>query len=124
VLAYCYIPFYLVEFTNFLKINKKETKKEELEKKDDKITLEGVVSEVYPEMRYKVDVEFQGLKHSVVCYVSGKMRNRFIEIKKGDKVRIKISLYDIDSGIIVFRLTDRKVPVIAWRYLHLAWNLL
>ncbi|MEO6729258.1 MAG: translation initiation factor IF-1 [Candidatus Dojkabacteria bacterium] len=96
-----------------MKNNKKETKKEKKEKEDDKITLEGVVSEVFPEMRYRVDVDFQGLKHSVICYVSGKMRNRFIEIKKGDKVRIKISLYDIDSGIITFRLTDRKVPVIA-----------
>ena len=88
-------------------------KKQDVEKTDDKITLEGVVTEVYPEMRYKVEVDFKGIKHSALCYVSGKMRNRFIEIKKGDKVRIKISLYDIDSGIIVFRLTDRKVPVIA-----------
>ncbi|MEP7104001.1 MAG: translation initiation factor IF-1 [Candidatus Dojkabacteria bacterium] len=94
-------------------MNKKpavEGVKEQKIKKDDKITLEGVVEHVYPEMRYKVDVDFKGLKHSVICYVSGKMRNRFIEIKRGDKVRIKVSLYDIDSGIIVFRLTDRKAP--------------
>jgi translation initiation factor IF-1 len=76
------------------------------------VTLEGVVAEVYPEMKYLVEVDFKGIKHKVKCYVSGKMRTRFIVIKKGDRVRIQISLYDIDSGIITYRLNQRGEEIV------------
>lgn len=74
------------------------------------IIVEGIVTVALPELMYKVDIEFQGIKHEVVCHVSGKMRTNFIQLEKGDKVRVKISLYDIDKGIIVRRLTSRFNP--------------
>ncbi len=73
------------------------------------ITVDGVVTEVLPGLEYKVDIEFQGLKHSMVCYVSGKMRTNYIQLEKGDKVRVEISVHDIDKGRITYRLTSRKV---------------
>lgn len=81
--------------------------------KDKKVFLEGVVSEVRPGMQYIVDVDFKGLKHKVTCYVAGDLTSHYIEIRKGDQVRIEISLYDIDSGRIVYRLTDRKAQKVA-----------
>ncbi len=81
-------------------------------KQEQFVTLEGVVNEVYPEMKYLVEVDFKGIKHKVKCYVSGKMRTRFIVIKKGDKVRIQISLYDINSGIITYRLNQRGEEIL------------
>ncbi len=83
------------------------TNKASISKTEQFVILEGVVAEVYPEMKYLVEVDFKGIKHKVKCYVSGKMRTRFIIIKKGDRVRIQISLYDIDSGIITYRLNQR-----------------
>ncbi len=84
-------------------------------KQDQFVTLEGIVSEVYPEMKYLVEVDFKGIKHKVKCYVSGKMRTKFIIIKKGDKVRVQISLYDINSGIITYRLNQKgeEIPLVA-----------
>ena len=81
----------------------------EKEPKNDKyIEFEGVVTTALPELLYIVEIEFQGLKHQVQCHVSGKMRTNFIQLEKGDKVRVKISLYDIDKGIITRRLTTRN----------------
>lgn len=88
------------------------TNKASISKTEQFVTLEGVVAEVYPEMKYLVEVDFKGIKHKVKCYVSGKMRTRFIVIKKGDRVRIQISLYDIDSGIITYRLNQRGEEIV------------
>jgi translation initiation factor IF-1 len=84
------------------------SKKNQSSKEDKTIEAEGVVVATHPNMKYTVEIDFQGLKHEVKCYVSGKMKKYFIEIKKGDKVRVEISLYDIDNGIITRRLTERE----------------
>ena len=81
--------------------------KEGKEKKSS-IEVEGIVSAVLPELEYKVLIDFRGIKHEVKCHVSGKMRTNFIELEKGDEVRVRISLYDIDKGIIIRRLTMRN----------------
>jgi len=80
------------------------------QKKDKYIEFEGVVISALPELIYIVEIEFRGIKHQVKCHVSGKMRTNFIQLEKGDKVRLKISLYDIDKGIITRRLTSRHSP--------------
>lgn len=76
--------------------------------KKDVVVVEGVVTEVLPGLEYKVKIDFQGLEHEIVCYVSGKMRTNYIQLEKGDKVRVEISLYDIDKGRITYRLTQRN----------------
>ena len=75
---------------------------------DKKITLEGVVKDALPGLQYQVEVDFQGLKHNVICYISGKMRTNFIQLAIGDQVRVEIPLYDIDKGRIVYRLTKKN----------------
>ena len=71
--------------------------------------IEGVVKAALPELRFIVEVEFRGIKHTVNCHVSGKMKTRYISLEIGDKVRIQISLDDINKGIITRRLTLRNV---------------
>lgn len=84
------------------------TNKPQSSKENKSIEAEGIVIATHPNMKYTVEIDFKGLKHEVKCYVSGKMKKYFIEIKKGDKVRVEISLYDIDNGIITRRLTERE----------------
>jgi translation initiation factor IF-1 len=72
------------------------------------IEVEGEVTIVHPNMRYTVAYTYQGLNGEAMCYVSGKMRKKFIEIKKGDKVKIVVTLPFINNGIIVWRLTERQ----------------
>lgn len=81
----------------------------ESSEKKDVVVVEGVVTEVLPGLEYKVKIDFQGLEHEIVCYVSGKMRTNYIQLEKGDKVRVEVSLYDIDKGRITYRLTQRNV---------------
>ena len=81
---------------------------------DKVIQVEGVVVAALPSLEYMVEIDYRGLKHSIICHVSGKMKTRFIDLKVGDKVLVKISLYDIDRGIISRRLTLRvKLPAVA-----------
>ncbi len=72
------------------------------------IIVEGVVTDVLPGLEYIVKINYQGMEHNVKCYVSGKMRTNFIQLVKGDQVRIEISLYDINIGRIVYRITKRQ----------------
>ena len=73
-----------------------------------KVVVEGTVKEILPGLQYLVEVDFQGIKHNVTCYVSGKMRTHYIQLALGDLVRVEISLYDIDKGRIVYRLTKKN----------------
>jgi translation initiation factor IF-1 len=84
----------------------KETKTKDV-KNSDTIVVEGVITELLPGLEYNVEIEYEGMKHDIVCYVSGKMRTHYIQLDKGDKVRVEISLYDIDRGRIVYRLTQK-----------------
>ncbi|BCX13498.1 MAG: translation initiation factor IF-1 [Candidatus Dojkabacteria bacterium] len=81
----------------------------EKKNKKDFVIVEGVVTEVLTGLKYKVMVEYQGIEFELQeCYVAGKMRKNFIQIEKGDRVKVEISLYDINKGRIVYRLTERK----------------
>lgn len=76
-------------------------------KENKSVEAEGEVIATHPNMKYTVEIDYNGLKHQLTAYISGKMKKNYIEIKKGDKVRVEISLYDIDNGIITRRLTER-----------------
>lgn len=80
---------------------------QQAQNKNKELEVEGEVISSHPNMKYTVEIEYMGIKHKLMCYISGKMKKNYIEIKKGDKVRVRISLYDIDSGIIIRRLTER-----------------
>ncbi len=71
------------------------------------VTVEGIVTDVLPGLEYNVKINHTGIEHNLKCYVSGKMRTNYIQLIKGDKVKVEISLYDINTGRIVYRITQR-----------------
>ena len=73
--------------------------------KEDLIEMTGKVTEVLPEMRFRVDLE-NG--HQLVAYTSGKMKKNHIRIIAGDRVKLEMSPYDLNKGRIVFRHLDKQ----------------
>lgn len=68
--------------------------------KEESIKVEGIVTESLPNIQFKVELEN---KHIIVAYLSGKMRQNFIKIIPGDKVKIEMPPYDLSKGRITFR---------------------
>jgi len=73
--------------------------------KEETIEMDGVVNEVMPDTRFVVELE-NG--HTVIAYMSGKMRKHHIRILAGDKVRIEMTPYDLSKGRITFRHKDER----------------
>ena len=69
--------------------------------KEDAIEVEGTVVEPLPNAMFRVELE-NG--HKVLAHVSGKMRMNYIQILKGDRVKLELSPYDLNRGRITFRL--------------------
>jgi translation initiation factor IF-1 len=80
--------------------------------KEDTIQMEGVVSEVLPDTKFRVGLE-NG--HNLIAYLSGKMRKHRIRILAGDKVSLELTPYDLSKGRITFRHKDEKAPTTANR---------
>jgi translation initiation factor IF-1 len=68
--------------------------------KEELIDMNGVVTEVLPDSRFRVTLE-NG--HQIIAYTSGKMRKHHIRILAGDKVALELSPYDFSKGRITFR---------------------
>lgn len=68
--------------------------------KEEMIEMEGVVVECLPNATFQVELEN---KMKVLCHISGKMRQNFIKIIAGDKVKVEMSPYDLTKARIVFR---------------------
>ena len=75
--------------------------------KEETIEMEGIVNEVMPDTRFRVGLE-NG--HSIMAYMSGKMRKHRIRILAGDKVSIEMTPYDLSKGRITFRHKDERAP--------------
>lgn len=60
----------------------------------------GEVLENLPNTMFKVRL-VDG--REVLCTLSGKMRMNHIRILPGDKVRVEMTLYDVDRARIVYR---------------------
>ena len=73
--------------------------------KEDLIEMTGKVTEVLPEMRFRVDLE-NG--HRLVAYTSGRMKKNHIRIIAGDRVKLEMSPYDLSKGRIVFRHIETR----------------
>lgn len=69
-------------------------------KKEQKIELEGLVTEALPSTQFRVELD-NG--HKVLAYLSGKMRKYYIRILLGDRVRVELSPYDLTRGRITYR---------------------
>ena len=68
--------------------------------KEDLIEVEGTVVETLPSTTFKVELE-NG--HQVLAHISGKLRQNYIKILPGDKVRVELSPYDLSRGRITWR---------------------
>ncbi len=76
--------------------------------KEELIEMQGVVSEVLPDSRYRVTLD-NG--HNLVAYSAGKMRKHHIRILAGDKVSLEVSPYDLTKARITFRHIENRGPV-------------
>jgi translation initiation factor IF-1 len=73
--------------------------------KEELIEMQGVVSEVLPDSRYRVTLQ-NG--HELIAYSGGKMRKNHIRVLAGDSVSLELSPYDLTKGRITFRHLDRR----------------
>lgn len=70
-------------------------------KETDCLKMEGVVTEVLPNTRFRVKLNLSGSE--VVAGISGKMRKNNIRILEGDAVTVEVSPYDLTTGRISYR---------------------
>lgn len=68
--------------------------------KEEPIELEGVVNEVLPNAKFRVELE-NG--HEILAYLSGKMRRHYIRVLEGDPVKVELSPYDMTRGRVTYR---------------------
>ena len=69
-------------------------------KQDEKIEMEGEITEALPSTMFRVQLEGGP---SVLATISGKMRKHYIRILPGDKVKVELSPYDLNRGRITYR---------------------
>lgn len=70
---------------------------------EEKIEVEGTVIEALPNTQFRVELE-NG--HTILAYLSGKMRKYYIRILLGDRVRVEMTPYDMQRGRITYRYKD------------------
>ncbi len=76
--------------------------------KEELIEMQGVVTDVLPDSRFRVTLD-NG--HELVAYTGGKMRKNHIRILAGDKVSLELSPYDLSKGRIMFRHIAGRPPM-------------
>jgi translation initiation factor IF-1 len=69
-------------------------------KQDEKIEMEGEITEALPSTMFRVQLEGGP---TVLATISGKMRKHYIRILPGDKVKVELSPYDLTRGRITYR---------------------
>jgi translation initiation factor IF-1 len=68
--------------------------------KEEKIEMEGEIVEALPNTMFRVKLDND---HMVLGHISGKMRRHYIRILPGDRVKIELSPYDLERGLITYR---------------------
>jgi translation initiation factor IF-1 len=67
---------------------------------EETITLDGKIVDALPNAMFRVELE-NG--HTVLAYLSGKMRKYYIRVLLGDRVKVDMSPYDLTRGRITYR---------------------
>ena len=67
---------------------------------EETITFDGKITDTLPNAMFRVELE-NG--HSVLAYLSGKMRKYYIRVLLGDKVKVEMTHYDLTKGRITYR---------------------
>ena len=78
-----------------------------MSKTEEKIVVEGQVVEAMPSTTFRVQLE-NG--HTVLAYLSGRLRKYYIRILLGDRVKVELSPYDLTRGRIVYRFNAGQAP--------------
>ena len=73
--------------------------------KEELIEMDGVVTEVLPDGRYRVQLESG---HEVVAYTAGRVKKNRIKVLAGDRVTLEMTPYDLTKGRINYRHKDEK----------------
>jgi translation initiation factor IF-1 len=73
--------------------------------KEELIQFEGLVTEILPDARYRVQLD---TGHEIVAYTAGKMKKNRIKTLAGDRVTIEMSPYDLEKGRLIFRHKDER----------------
>ena len=68
--------------------------------KEEALEFEGMVVEVLPDAKFRVELE-NG--HVVVAYTAGRMKKNRIKTLAGDRVTVEMTPYDLDRARLVFR---------------------
>ena len=68
--------------------------------KQDAIEVDGTVTEALANAMFRVQLESG---HVIIAHISGKMRQHYIKILPGDRVKVDMSPYDLTKGRISFR---------------------
>ncbi|RKZ31081.1 translation initiation factor IF-1, partial [bacterium] len=68
-----------------------------MSKKEETIQVEGIVVEALPNTTFKIKLD-NG--HTIMAYISGRMRKNYIRILPGDRVTVELTPYDLTKGRI------------------------
>ena len=68
--------------------------------KQDAIEVDGTVTQALSNAMFRVQLESG---HVIIAHISGKMRQHYIKILPGDRVKVEMSPYDLTKGRISFR---------------------
>ena len=64
------------------------------------IEKDGKITEALSNAMFRVELE-NG--HEIIAHISGKMRQHYIRILPGDRVKVEMSPYDLTKGRITYR---------------------
>jgi len=64
------------------------------------IELDGTIIQALSNAMFRVELENE---HIVTAHISGKMRKFYIKLLPGDKVKLKMSPYDLTKARITYR---------------------
>jgi translation initiation factor IF-1 len=73
--------------------------------KEELLEFEGLVTEILPDARYRVQLD-NG--HQLVAYTAGRMKKNRIKTLAGDRVTVEVSPYDLEKGRLIFRHKDER----------------
>ncbi|XP_048442670.1 translation initiation factor IF-1, chloroplastic-like [Pyrus x bretschneideri] len=74
---------------------------------EQKFSQEGLVTESLPNGMFRIRLDNAD---TIIGYISGKIRKKFIRILIGDRVKVEVSRYDTTRGRIVFRYKQDDDP--------------
>jgi translation initiation factor IF-1 len=73
--------------------------------KEELLQFEGLVTEILPDGRYRVQLDND---HQLIAYTAGRMKKNRIKTLAGDRVTVEVSPYDLEKGRLVFRHKDER----------------